>query len=262
MLDEVEQVGEVLLRDLAVVADGKLGCAPFRGQGYGDARRRFGVLAGVVHQGAHEPCEPGAVAFDKDALLDVLVDAHSPVEGDGFELEQLSFHQGGQIDVLRERAGAALPRCGALVHLRQKQQVLYEPLHLKGLVLGALDPLALAFHGLLLMVQQDGVVGQDDCDGGAQVVGNEPLHLKGLVLGALDPLALAFHGLLLMVQQDGVVGQDDCDGGAQVVGSVGDELPLTLPCFLDRAKGPATEQQAHDEDRCQQQQGRPGEHER
>ena len=129
------------------------------------------VLASVVDERARQTAQPLLVAAQLDAGLHLRFQPHAALERHRFELQDLAFDDVGQVDLLECRTGGAGLRGGLLlVHLRQREQIAHQALHGLGLVLRALEPLALACHAALGMLERDGRVGKDDGERGLQVV--------------------------------------------------------------------------------------------
>ena len=129
------------------------------------------VLASVVDERARQTAQPLLVAAQLDAGLHLRFQPHTALERHRFELQDLAFDDVGQVDFLEGRARGAGLRGGLLlVHLRQREQIAHQALHGLGLVLRALEPLALACHAALGMLERDGRVGKDDGERGLQVV--------------------------------------------------------------------------------------------
>ena len=168
-------MGEILGRDgEAGVVHRQLDAAHALAQRYVHAAAVVGVLACVVQQRAHQLAQPHRIAAHHDALVQLRLQIDGALERHGLELQQLAFHQVGEVEPLHGR------RRGALVDLREQQQVAYQALHLLRFVLSALDPLALAGDAALGMLQQDGRVREDHGEGRLQIVrsvGYEPALL-------------------------------------------------------------------------------------
>ena len=152
------------------------------------------VLAGVVDERARQTTQALLVAAQLDPRLHLRFQLHAALEGHRFELQGLAFEHVGQVHLLEHRAGGPGLSGGLLlVHLRQREQIAHQALHGLGLVLRALEPLALACHAALGMLERDGRVGQDNGERGLQVVrcvGHEaPLLRPSAGDGAQRPAA-------------------------------------------------------------------------
>ena len=183
-VEPLEDVRQVLRGDRGslVVHRQTAALAPLL-EGHLDGGAHGGVLHGIVDKDADHAAQPVRVALHVHALGDGILHGRPALERDGVELEGGGAHDFREVDVgaLQDVRGAG----DALVGARELQKVVYERLHVAGLLGRAVHP-APGVCGEGLVALEDLRVREDDGERRLQLVRRVGHEAALLVPGALD----------------------------------------------------------------------------